>query len=75
MTEDPEFTRSFEAQQTRLSRRPHQLAARIALVTAALLTVLMLVAGSLAGALAFAFASGVIWLAWCHSVDTGRRAQ
>lgn len=75
MTDDPEFTRSFEARQTRLSRRPHRLVARIALVTAALIIMLMLVAGSLGAALAFAFTSGVIWLVWRLCADADRGTQ
>jgi hypothetical protein len=39
-------------------------------VGAVLLVALMLVAGSLGGALAFATATGLIWLAWQHSSDT-----
>jgi Flp pilus assembly protein TadB len=74
MAEDPEFARSFEARQTRLSRHPRRLAARIALVAAALFTALMLVAGSLVGALAFAVATGLIWVVWLHSADTERQA-
>jgi hypothetical protein len=64
MAEDPEFTRAFEARQTRLSRRPHRLSATIAIVVATLLTAQMLVTGSLAGALAFATVTGLLWVAW-----------
>jgi hypothetical protein len=38
MADDPDFTRAFEAGQTRLSRHPHQLGASLAVVAAALLT-------------------------------------
>ena len=74
IAEDPEFNRAFEARQTRLSRHPHRLGAGIAVVVAALFTAFLLVAGSLAGALAFAVATGLIWVAWRHSADTERRA-
>jgi Flp pilus assembly protein TadB len=72
--EDPRFTRSFEARQTRLARHPHKLGTRLTVAAAALLTAFLLVAGSLAGALAVAAATGLIWLAWRHSVGTDRRA-
>lgn len=73
MAEDPAFTRSFQERQARLSRRPHQTAAAIAIAVAALLTTLMLIAGSLTGALAFATVTGLIWMAWRHSTETNRR--
>ncbi|MCW2716935.1 MAG: hypothetical protein QOG20_4387 [Pseudonocardiales bacterium] len=73
MAEDPGFTRTFQERQTRLSRRPHQIGAAIAVVVAALLAALMLLAGSLAGALAFATATGLIWVAWRRSIDTKRQ--
>jgi Flp pilus assembly protein TadB len=68
--EDPRFTRSFEARQTRLARHPHKLGARLALVAAALLIAFLLLSGSSAGALATALATGLIWLAWSHSART-----
>lgn len=70
--EDPRFTRSFEAHQTRLERHPHKRGARLALVAAALLAAFLLLAGSSAGALAIALATGLIWLAWSHSAGTDR---
>jgi Flp pilus assembly protein TadB len=63
MAEDPAFTRSFEERQTQPSRRRPQTRAVIATVVAMLLTALMLIAGSLAGALAFASATGLSWAA------------
>jgi hypothetical protein len=72
--EDPCFTRSFEARQTRLERHPHKLGARLAVLAAALLTAFLLLAGSLAGALAIALATGLIWLAWSHSAGNDRPA-
>jgi Flp pilus assembly protein TadB len=74
MAEDPEFARAFAARQMRLSRHPRRLGARIALVAAALFTALMLVTGSLVGALAFAVATGLLWVAWRHPADTERQA-
>jgi Protein of unknown function (DUF3040) len=70
MVEDPEFACSFEAGQTRLSRHPHRPGVRIALVGAALFTALMLVAGSLVGALVFAFVTGLVGVAWRLPADT-----
>jgi Flp pilus assembly protein TadB len=71
--EDPDFTRSFEARQTRLARHPRKLGVRLTLGSAALLAVFVLIAGSLAGALAIAFATWLIWLVWRHSGATERR--
>jgi len=73
--EDPRFTRSFEARQNRLASRSHKLGARLAVVAAALLTAFLLLAGSVAGALAVAVTTGLIWLAWCHSAGTHRPAS
>jgi Flp pilus assembly protein TadB len=68
--EDPRFTRSFEARQTRMARHPHELGARLAVVAAALVAAVVLLAGSLAGALAIAFTTGLIWVAWSHSAGS-----
>ena len=68
--EDPRFTRSFEARQTRMARHPHELGARVAVVAAALIAAVVLLAGSSAGALAIAFATGLIWVAWSHSAGS-----
>ena len=73
MAEDPAFTRSFQERQTRLSRRPHQTGAAVAIAVATLLVTLMLIVGSLAGALAFATVTGLIWMAWRHSTEPDRR--
>ena len=67
--EDPRFTRSFEARQTRMARHPHELGARLAAVAAALIAAVVLLAGSSAGALAIAFTTGLIWVAWSHSAN------
>ena len=66
---DPRFTRSFEARQTHMARHPHELGARLAVVAAALIAAVVLLAGSLAGALAIAFTTGLIWVAWSHSAN------
>lgn len=73
LAEDPEFARRFEARQTLLSGHPRKSGARIALIVGLLLTVIMLVAGSPSGALAFAAATSVVWLAWRYFDETGRR--
>jgi len=75
MADDPAFTRAFQEQQTRLSRRPQRTGATIAIVAATLLAALLLIAGSPAGALALATATGLIWMAWRHSTDTNRRTK
>jgi Flp pilus assembly protein TadB len=72
--EDPRFTRSFEARQSRLARHPHKLGANLAVVAAVLLAVVTLLAGSLTGALAIVVTTGLIWLAWSRSAGTDRRA-
>jgi Flp pilus assembly protein TadB len=69
LTEDPRFTRSFEARQTQLTRQSRKPGAGLAVWAAALLAALVLVAGSLAGALAIAFATSLLWTAWRHSGD------
>ena len=75
MAEDPEFTRSFEARQARLSRHPRRRGSRIALVAGMLLVGLLLIAGSLAGALVVAVTAGMVWMAWRYPDAPGRRAQ
>jgi hypothetical protein len=75
LAEDPGFARAFEARQTRLSRHPRRLGARIALVTAALLTAFLLVAGSLGSALTVAVVTGLIWAVSHHPADTLRRTS
>jgi hypothetical protein len=71
--EDPRFTRSFEARQTRLARHPHKLGARLALD--AVIDPLAEAAVGDAGPAWFAeeagiLATGLIWLAWSHSART-----
>ena len=66
LAEDPEFAGAFEASQTRISRRPHRLGGRIALVAAALLIAFLLVAGSLGSALVVAVVTGMIWVVLPH---------
>jgi hypothetical protein len=71
--EDPGFTRSFEARQTRMARHPRKLGVHLVLGSAALLAVLVLISGSLAGALAIAFTTALIWLTWSHSSGSDPR--
>jgi DUF3040 family protein len=71
--EDPRFTRSFEARQTRLARPGHKPGANLAVVAAALLAAVTLLAGSLTGAVAIVLTTWLIWLAWRHSAGTDRR--
>jgi hypothetical protein len=68
--EDPRFTRSFEARQTRMARHPHNLGANLAVVAAMLLAAVTLLAGSLVGALAIVLTTGLIWVAWSHSAGS-----
>jgi hypothetical protein len=64
MAEDPEFARSFPAREQCPPRAHHRPATKVAIVVALLLCALMLVAGSLSGALAFVGATGLIWVMW-----------
>jgi Flp pilus assembly protein TadB len=76
MADDPDFTRTFEAGQTRLSRHPHQLGLTLAVVAAALLITFLLVAGSLGSAVVVAAATGlIIWAVRHHSVSTKRQTR
>jgi hypothetical protein len=70
MAEDSEFARSFEAGQARLSRPARRLGVRIGAVVAALLAAVMLVSGSLVGALLFAVTAGLVWVEWLSPGDT-----
>jgi hypothetical protein len=71
--EDPRFTRSFEARQTRLARHPHNLGANLAVVAAMPLAAVTLLAGSLVGALAVVLTTWLIWVASSRSAGTDRR--
>jgi Protein of unknown function (DUF3040) len=64
LQEDPAFARSFEARAKRLPRPAGGPGIKIFLIAGLLLSALVLVAGSLGGALAFATATGLIWLVW-----------
>lgn len=70
LTEDPEFTRSFDTRAQRLHGREDRWGLQIFVVIGLLLSALMLVTGSLSGAAAFAAATGLIWLAWRFSTTT-----
>ena len=74
LTEDPEFTRSFATGSQRLHGESGRWGLQIFLVTGALLSVLMLVIGSLSGAAAFAAGTGLIWLAWRFSTATRQQS-
>ena len=73
MADDPEFPRAFDARAQRLDRKHLGGTATTAIVAAVLLFALMLVAGSLGGALMLATVTGLIWWAWRHSGDTRRQ--
>jgi hypothetical protein len=70
IADDPEFAQSFRARQTSLQRDPHRRGATIAAVAAVLLVVLMLLAGSLVGALGSVVTTALIWAMWRYSMDT-----
>lgn len=75
LADDLGFTRSFDTRAGHL-RRQHRNNAlfKIAIMAAVLLGAIMLLAGSPAGAVAFAAAAGLIWLAWRHPNDPSRRS-
>ena len=75
MADDPEFTRAFEARQARLPRRRGGRAIGIAVMAGILLAALMLIAGSLTGALAVAVTTWLIWMAYRRAAGLGRRPQ
>ncbi|WP_433503703.1 DUF3040 domain-containing protein [Pseudonocardia halophobica] len=78
MADDPEFPRLFDVRAQRLDSNHHfgiSFAIAVALVTAALFFTVMLATVSLAGALAFAAVTGLIWVAWRHSDPTRRPAR
>jgi hypothetical protein len=64
LIEDPEFARSFAARAQRLPGPAGPLGIKIFLIAGLLVSAFVLVAGSLGGAVAFATATGLIWLTW-----------
>jgi hypothetical protein len=75
LSEDPEFARSFDAHAQRLPHAsPGGVGIRIFLVVGLLLSALVLVAGSLSGAVAFATTTGLIWLAWRFSRESSQQS-
>ncbi|TWF80469.1 DUF3040 family protein [Pseudonocardia hierapolitana] len=64
LIEDPEFARYFKARAQRLPHPADGLGIKIFLIAGLLISALVLVAGSLGGAAAFAAATGLIWLTW-----------
>jgi hypothetical protein len=74
LSEDPEFARSFDARAQRLaSASPPGVGIKIFLVGGLLLSALVLVAGSLSGAVAIAVATGLVWLVWRLGPDIDRQ--
>jgi hypothetical protein len=65
LSEDPGFARAFDAHAESLSRASMAgVGIKIFLIGGLLVSALVLVAGSLSGAVAFAIATWLIWLAW-----------
>jgi Protein of unknown function (DUF3040) len=62
MLEDPEFAQSFDIREPKLPRGHHGLVTKIGIIIAVLLSALVLVNGSLVGALALASVTVLIWL-------------
>ncbi|MGQ0716352.1 MAG: DUF3040 domain-containing protein [Pseudonocardiales bacterium] len=77
MLEDPGFAQSFDTDAQHLHRDSPGLprwAYTILLVISSTLGLILLVAGSLSGALTFAVVTGLIWAAWRYLDGTSRRA-
>lgn len=75
LTDDPQFARSFATSAEELGRgHLDGLGLQIFLVCGALVGALLLVAGSLAGALGTAAATGSIWWAWRSSTTGSHRS-
>lgn len=66
--DDPAFSRSFDVRARRTGR---SRIGTVAVVTAVLVVALMLVSGSLGGALALAVVTGLLWLAWHRAAQAG----
>jgi hypothetical protein len=65
LSEDPEFTRAFAARARRLPHNsPTGTGIKIFVIGGSLVSALVLIAGSLSGAVSFAIATGLIWLVW-----------
>ena len=67
--DDPAFSRSFDVRARRTGRS--RIGTAAAVVTAVLVVALMLVSGSLGGALALAVVTGLLWLAWHRAAQAG----
>jgi hypothetical protein len=69
LTDDPDFARSFAARAQDLPRRKGGVGNKIFLASGFLLSTLVLAAGSLAGAAAFAVTTVLVWMAWRYGPD------
>ncbi len=75
LSEDPGFTRSFEARAQRLPRGTRGgVGLKIFLAAGLLLSAFVLVTGSAAGAVAFATATGLIWVVWRFADDAPQQS-
>jgi hypothetical protein len=75
LNEDPEFARTFHARARRLPQvSTGGVGIKIFVVVGLLLGALLLVAGSLTGALAFVIATALVWLMWRFAGDAGQRS-
>jgi hypothetical protein len=73
LIEDPAFARTFTARAQRLPHPTTGLGIKIFLITGLLLSALVLVAGSIGGAVAFAAATGLIWVTWRWAGEPDQR--
>ena len=75
LSEDPRFAQSFDARARHLHNTPrYGVGVKIFLVAGLLISALMLVIGSLGGAVAFTLGTGLIWLAWRFEAGSHQQA-
>jgi hypothetical protein len=76
LSDDPEFAQSFDARARDLySASRDGVGAKIFLVAGLLISALMLVVGSLGGAVAFTVGTGLIWLVWRFEAGSHQQPQ
>ena len=69
--DDPDFERSFRADPASAPPAWRRSVYTLSIVVAAVLGTVLLLVGSLGGALAFTVAAGAVWLAMRHENDGG----
>jgi hypothetical protein len=76
LSEDPEFAQSFDARARHLHNASrYGVGTKIFLVAGLLISALILVVGSLGGAVAFTLGTGLIWLVWRFEAGSHQQPQ